>query len=151
MRKAGKVIRLKVPATTKKPSNDEAKTPERFCGSLAAFANPERVPKLGSYLVFHDALYQHQAPAHHQCFQAIREGMRLEGPCHVRRGYQQQSDASGAPRLHQLLDRPVLKHNAQREHKYAQCPVNDRRRDLAISKALPEPAQYVHGPAVCQP
>ena len=31
-RKAGKVMRLKIPTTTMHPSMDEAKMPERFCG-----------------------------------------------------------------------------------------------------------------------
>lgn len=146
-------MRLKVPATTKKPNNDEAKTPERFCGSLAAcaVADPERIPRLRTNLVFHDTLYQDQAPAHDQRLQAVGEGMCLEGPRHVRRRDEQHSDASGASRLHQLLYCPVLKHDAQREHQHAQRPVDDRRRDLSVSETLPEPAQYVHGPAVCEP
>ena len=34
MRKAGKVMRLNMAVTTKKPKMDEAKTPVRFCAVL---------------------------------------------------------------------------------------------------------------------
>jgi hypothetical protein len=95
-------------------------------------------------------VYQDQTPAHQQRLDAVGKGVRLEGPRDIRRRDQRDSDTASARRLDQLMDRPVLHDDAQREHEYAQRPVHDRRRDI-ISKPLPEPAQDVHGPAVCKP
>ena len=103
-----------------------------------------------AYLVSHDALDQHQSPAHEQRLEAVGEGVRLEGPGDVGRGDQGHGDASGAGRLDQLMDGPVLHDDAQGEHQHAQGPVDDRGRDV-VAEALAQPAQDVHGPAVCEP
>lgn len=116
---------------------------------LAACAATESGPKR-AYLVLDNPVYQDQAPAHQQRLDAVGEGVRLEGPCHVRGRDQGYRNASSARRLDQLMDSPVLHDDTQREHEYAQCPVHHRRGDL-ISEPLPEPAQEVHGPAVCEP
>lgn len=109
----------------------------------------DRVWRL-AHLVSSNALDQHQTPAHEQRLEAVGEGVRLEGPGDVRRGDQRHGDASGAGRVDQLMDGPVLHDDAQGEHQHAQGPVDDGRRHV-VAEALPQPAQNVHGPAVGQP
>lgn len=99
-----------------------------------------------------NALDQNQAPRDNQRLDRIRERVRLIGPGHVGGGYEQDSNSAMARRLHQFVDGPVLKHEAQDEHENAKRPEDGDRRYFAIvSVADPEPSQEQHRQAVNGP
>lgn len=77
--------------------------------------------------------------------------MSLIGPCDVRGGDQHGGQLPLAGEMQQLMESPVLEHEAQDEHQHAQSIVDDGGRDLVGSAAGPDPSQQHHGKTVDWP
>ena len=61
--KAGKVIRLKVPNTSKNPRTKLIEIEERFCGDVSGYSKRDGRTV---YLFMYNPIYQHQAPKNDQ-------------------------------------------------------------------------------------
>ena len=89
--------------------------------------------------VIKNPLYHHQSPRHDQRFNGVGEGVGLVGPCHIRRGHQNNSKSPVFGRRDKLMKSPVFQHEAQQEHQDPQGVVYDLWRDLLFPSLRPYP------------
>ena len=147
--KAGNVIRLKVPNTKRNPRMLEDTIDERLYYGLVVVV----CALLGAaHSVVKYSLYEDQAPQYHDGLDTIAKSVRLIRPCYV--GARNEDDCnSPLPRTrYQLVDRPILKHEARNEHKKSQGVVGEPWRYVSAAHgACPQPAQHLHGDAIDRP
>jgi len=123
---------------------DEAKKEERCCCRVLAKVQSAEETVL-AYRRRYNALNENQRPRHNQGLDRIREGMCLVYPGDVGRCDEEHRDAPMPGRLDELMNRPVLQHEAYDEHKHPQGPEDgDRWYVSVIAVSYPEPAEQQH-------
>jgi hypothetical protein len=149
-KKAGKVIRLKIPKTTKTPSTVDERIEDRCFTQVRIIQNMRS--KGATNLRVHYALNQDQTPGYDESLDRIREGMCLISPGHVGRGDKENSNSSMTRRLDELMDGPILQDKAHEKHQDPKRPKYCNRWNLAVlAIADPEPPQQQHWKAIDGP
>lgn len=116
IKKAGKVIRLKIPKTTTNARIAEAKAEDRCCAISAEIPiSSTRFP----YLILHDPINQYQTPSHRQGLYRVWERMCLICPCNIWWGYQHNCDPSMPRWWNQFMKSPILQHKTQGKHQHS--------------------------------
>lgn len=115
---ATNVMRLKTPNAISEPKIAEAIIEER-CWREVRRNRLELLLRREQNLVLQDTLDHDDAPCYYERLDRIGEGVCLVGPGNVGGGDQDGGQLSLAREMQQLMNCPILEHEAQAEHEHA--------------------------------
>lgn len=152
-KKVGKVMRLNMPNVMREPRNAEDTSDDRCWKVIQHRSSQERshMMQLLTDLIVHYSLDHDQTPGDHQGLDGIGESVYLVSPGDVGGCHQNAGQPSMAQRRDQLMNCPILQHEAQNEHENPKSVIDHFWRNLLFSCLGPHPSQYHHRKAIDRP